>query len=76
MKVNQAKPEFRPVTITLETQDEVNALYALFNSTVISHVLLNEFFGTGAWELLGEFKKEPQATHLHTRLVALLKDPR
>lgn len=32
MKIVKHKPEFHPVTITLETQNEVNWMYELFGS--------------------------------------------
>ncbi len=36
MKVEQGKSDFKSVTITLETQDEVNQLYALVNYNPIA----------------------------------------
>lgn len=35
MKANQNKSGFQPVTLTMETQEEVNAMYAVLNFTPI-----------------------------------------
>jgi hypothetical protein len=37
MKFEQVGPEFRPVTITLETQEEVVVLYALLGAAAGNH---------------------------------------
>ena len=46
MKVEQGKPDFKSVTITLETQDEVNQLFGLLNYGPVSRSLpiTNELF--------------------------------
>jgi len=39
MKIARKAEEFRPVTITLETQEELSMMFAIFNSIPISRAL-------------------------------------
>jgi len=55
MKINvQTPPEFKPVTITLETREELQAIYCLFNHKRINDNYLTRYgkFPDGVWEQL------------------------
>lgn len=61
MKVERTEPkkEFIPVVITLESQDEVDALQGIFQCTKISDVL-EPVFSQKPWKLLKPFATEGQ----------------
>lgn len=42
MKIETKEPKFEPVTITLETQEEVSKMFAIFNHQTLSNAL--EFY--------------------------------
>jgi len=55
MKINtQTPPTFKPVTITLETREEVQAIYCLFNHVSINDNFLIRYgkFPENVWEQL------------------------
>jgi len=57
MKVEGKKEEFKPVVITLETQDEVDQMYAVANFDPLGSLFDEGGFGK-LWEKLKEFKSQ------------------
>jgi|GEM_PF-2601953 len=57
MKVEriEPKPVFRPVVLTLETQEEVDKLYAMFNYNAITEALGIDTLGSRWWKKLNPF---------------------
>lgn len=69
MKAIREKPEFIPVILTLETQHEVDALYALLN-----HGALNSAVELpDAYKLLQEHTLPSSTSHLHSKLCDALR---
>jgi hypothetical protein len=65
MKAHRNTPQFEPVVLTLENQEEIDSMYALFNSAVITKALPALF---GGWNLLADFVDEGKAQHKFANL--------
>jgi len=67
MKSHQEKvePEFQPVTITLETQHEVNALHALLNHTGVVNAVDLPF---EVYNVTKPYRDHVASTELHSKL--------
>jgi hypothetical protein len=71
MKAERAKEikTFTPVILTLETQGEVDKLYALFvHSRLCDAIDLGGF-----WAVLSEFYNEENTDRMHAKLCKLMK---
>ena len=65
----EPRPKFQPVSLMLETQEEVDAVYALFNiSPLIESVGLNH-----PWETLVPFRNGVNGTRLYIQAIKCLR---
>ena len=72
MKVELVEKEFKPVKITLETQDEVDRLFAIINFIPIDEVLnLHEDNWALLWDELNQCKSSGYNKY-HDRLSAIV----
>ena len=69
MKVTTGKPKFTPVILTLESQEEVDKIFAIMNYTPL-HVALNF---NGVWEQLDQFKTN-EYYHFHDIIEKVFTD--
>lgn len=68
MKASQTKESFTPVCLMLETQAEVDAIYALLNHSVICDAVeLGDSF-----EALCPFKTDAMSEAFHVKISAIL----
>lgn len=69
MKACRVRNPFEPVVMTLESQEEVDKLFAVFNFTPISRAL-----NLGGWlEVLNRFKTSAYVQY-HARLEGMKED--
>lgn len=70
MKACREDTYFKPVTLTLESQAEVDAIYTVLNHTQLCEALE---LGEGDFEWLEPFKSNDSAERLHTKLNKLIR---
>lgn len=65
MKTSQLipRPAFVPVQLTLETQDEVDCMHAIFNTAAISDVLRSYGVQNWPYELFEPYVRSKENTH-------------
>jgi len=71
MKARLDDSSFKPVTLVLESQAEVDAIYAILN-----HISISKAIGLGDLnpsEILGTFPNEDNCNELHRILDRLIK---
>lgn len=63
----QVTPKFQPVSLVLETQEQVDALFAVFNYAPLSDLLeLKMGLPNNAWEALLPFTSDKRHNHFFT----------
>lgn len=72
MKAERVAPAFIPVTVTLESQAEVDALYALLNHAHVSAAVGLHHSGQ-QWEAVQPFCNKTNCVVLHAELNKILK---
>lgn len=68
MKVSKVENVFKPIQITLETQDEIDKVFTLFNNSKIVEALHIETW----WEKLSQYHISAETTKLHEKLESIL----
>ncbi len=70
MKAEQEKPDFKPVVLTLETQAEVDAIYAVLNNQPLCDIL---GFNNDEFECLKEYRNYSACKKMHQNILSALK---
>lgn len=70
MKAHREKDQFNPVILTLESQAEVDGIYALLNHVGISRAA--GFLGSDDHEALANFTSKDGPHSIHAKLQRLL----